>query len=344
MKAPFFIVGVPRSGTTLLSVLLSNHPQVYIDGESVGISIAENMEKYKRLFAYRPGRGQRAVLTQVIRDSYKQRLEKLLDYEQLDQYADLRDFFRRSVNRRAEEHGKLLWGDKTPELIFHLPQLLQVFPEARFLHVVRDARSNAQSLSKRQYMDFQLAVQYWKDINAQGLVYRQIFGEDQYRLVSYERLLSHPDEELRTVCDHLGIPFDPAMLDLEQNEATQSADAYVQKKIDASKLEAWKEKMSRQQIRTVEAIAGDLLETLDYELLEFPDGQQARSLSYGRRWWLQQKDLFRLLFKARRVQMIDRKLHHVRLSWRRRFKNFFFGTIKHTFSESFIRIFKPVSK
>ncbi|MCB0682243.1 MAG: sulfotransferase, partial [Saprospiraceae bacterium] len=144
MKAPFFIVGVPRSGTTLLSVLLSNHPQVYIDGESVGISIAENMEKYKRLFAYRPGRGQRAVLTQVIRDSYKQRLEKLLDYEQLDQYADLRDFFHRSVNRRAEEHGKLLWGDKTPELIFDLPQLLQVFPDARFLHVVRDARSNAQ--------------------------------------------------------------------------------------------------------------------------------------------------------------------------------------------------------
>ena len=75
-----------------------------------------------------------------------------------------------------------------------------------------------------------------------------------------------------------------------------------------------------------------------------PNPQKAQSLSYGKRYWIRQGDMWKLMFRAERVQMIDRKLKKVRLPIKRRIKNFFQGTIRHTFSHHVIRIFKPDAK
>ena len=341
---PFFIIGAPRSGTTLLSVLLANHPEVYIDGDSVGLSLAENIERYKVRLAMDLSRPRKEVFQEVIAGSYKNRLARIFDVHQLDQFPDVRSYAAHSIEQFAAKHGKKIWGDKTPELIFKVPELLQWFPDARFIHVVRDGHANSVSLHKRQYMDLRLATQYWKDCNAYGLALEHILGNAQYLLVKYEDVLSQPTQTLETVCQFLGIPYEASMLALDQSADTSSENSYVGKQLDASKVHQWKKQLNTQQIQTVERIAGDLLHHFGYEHETMPDPKQAQSLSYGKRYWIRQGDMWKLIFRAERVQMIDRKLNKVRLPISRRIKNFFQGTIRHTFSHHVIRIFKPDAK
>jgi hypothetical protein len=339
MNPPFFVLGVPRSGTTLLSVLLENHSKLYIDGESVGILMAKELEKYKQHYSFEPKQPKEQLLSRIIEKSYKSRLKHLLDYQHLDQYPDLRALFKASVNQRAQANGKEYWGDKTPELLFYIPQLLQVFPDAKFLHIVRDARSNAFSLNKRQYKDMRLAAQYWKEINGKGLVMQHILGRDQYRMFNYEEVVQRPEENFRAICEFLGIEFEQGMLDLAQNEATQKENAYVAGTIDASKIHKWKERMTEGQIRMVEQICGDLMDQLGYTLYSLDDPSKARSISYWKQYFLQEKDLLKQLFKGERVAMIDRQLKKIRIPLSTRLKNFIGGTAKLTFSDAFNRIF-----
>lgn len=344
MNPPFFIIGAPRSGTTLLSVLLANHSDVYIDGESVGLNLADNIERYKVYLSMDLNRPRTEVLREVIQNSYKNRLARILDVNLLDQHEDVRSFALHSIQQFTEQQGKKVWGDKTPELIFKVPELLQWFPTARFIHVVRDGHANATSLHKRQYMDLRLATQHWKDCNAYGLALEHILGKSQYLMVKYEEVLACPEEELKKVCTFLGIPYEASMLALEKREDTGTEDSYVGKQIDASKVGKWKQQLSAQQIATIEQIGADLLHHFGYDHATMPDPTNAKSLSFGKRYRIRQKDMLRLVFQAERVQMIDRKLNKVRLPISQRIKNFFQGTLRHTFSDHVIRIFKPDAK
>lgn len=98
---PFFIIGAPRSGTTLLSVLLANHPEVYIDGDSVGLSLAENIERYKVRLSMDLSRPRKDVLREVIEGSYKNRLARIFDVNQLDQFPDVRSYAAHSIEQFA---------------------------------------------------------------------------------------------------------------------------------------------------------------------------------------------------------------------------------------------------
>lgn len=340
MPAPFFIIGTPRSGTTLLSVLLENHSQLYVDGDSIGISLAREFGAYKRTLSRNPGIPKEELITKICKKSYKGRLAKVIRYQDADKYPDLRSLLSASVDQFAANAGKKVWGDKTPELVFHLPQILELFPNAKILHLYRDAHANVSSLVERQYYPLDLAAQYWKEINGLGLAYQQMIGTQQYSMIQYEQLLLEPEATMKAICQFLEVPFEAAALDLGQASATKEKGAYVSGSIDASKIHSWKRKVTPKQVLRIEQICGDLLDQLGYELHEMKDPSKARSISYRRQFWLRQRMTFRMLFKRNRVQMIDRKLIKAKIPFRQRAQNFVFGTISHFFSEKFIRVFK----
>ncbi|MBR9921791.1 MAG: sulfotransferase [Bacteroidetes bacterium] len=339
-SAPFFIIGTPRSGTTLLSVLLGNHPAIYIDGDSVGLSLVRDFRRMKSAWQNKPLQDKKALWSRICKSSYKQRLDRIFDAEKLEAYPHFQQYLTGSLQAFAERHNKKIWGDKTPELIHHLPEILELFPEARFIQMVRDSRPNVSSLVKRQYYPLSLATQYWKDINGLGLYYRNLMPENRFRILKYEDLLTQPEESIKEICAFLKIPFEAEILDLDRSEATGSKDSYVQSSIRADKLEAWRKTLGEKDIRKIESICADTMEALDYPRDIFKDSAKARSLSAWKQFWLRQQLIFRMLFKGRREVMIDRKLIRQKISLKVRLKNFLFATVKQFFSEDFIRAFK----
>lgn len=336
---PFFITGTPRSGTTLLSILLNNHPRVYIDESSVGRRMVLCFEKYRHYFALDPLADGREVFSKILEKDNRGDIRAVVNPEQVGEFQNLRTLFSESVRQHAAAHGKEIWGDKTPPLINHIPQVLSLFPEARFIHVVRDGRSNAYSLHKRQYMDLRLAAQKWKEENAHALAYRHLLGGEFFKIVFYEDMLREPEKTLRDICYFLKIEFTPAMLDPAQNQAVLDSQSYVKPEIDATKIDEWKNLLSKRQVRQVESIAGDLFQVLGYPLSSGLEPRAARSLKYGTRLWLAQKDLFRNLFRRKRVQMIRRKLKPVTLSIPTLIKNFAAGSLALWWSEQVVQSF-----
>ena len=337
---PFFIIGVPRSGTTLLSILLNNHSEVFIDALSVGRRMVLCYEKYLHYFALEPGADPIKLLEKIFEKDNRGDIRSVVDYKNIDQYESVQDLFYKSVAAQAKAAGKKHWGDKTPLLINHMPEILQLFPDAKFIHMVRDARPNALSLMKRQYTDLRLSAQQWKEENAHALVHQHVIGEDQFKVVRYEDLLQDTESVLQAVCDYLQISFEPSMIDPEKDASTLDPNSYVKPKIDASKVESWKKEMSAKQIKQVEEISGDLMDRFGYKLESGVAPAKAKSLSYSRRIRLHQKDLFVNLFRAKRVQMVKRKLRTVKLPITTRLKHFLAGSLFLWWSEMINKSFE----
>ncbi len=336
-KPPFFIIGVPRSGTTLLSVMLGNHPDVYIDGDSVGRPLARLYRRYLRGDCTGDGVSRSAFLRQLMARSYKGRLQRLT--EDVDWDADsesIQQYFYRVVHAFAERQGKKMWGDKTPELNFELEEITQLFPEAKFIHLLRDPRPNALSLSGRQLYPLPLAAAYWREINSLACAQRDLLGAERFMMLRYEDLLDRPVESMKKVCSFLELDFVEDVVDPGKNASTLSADAYVAPQLDKNRLEAWKRQMSEAQIKTVEGIVADLMLHFDYKPLLL---NSAKPLSPFRIFLLRRKLMRKMLFAAERFQMVDRKWKARKIPFLRRLKNFFWGSAKQIFSKDFLRIF-----
>ena len=115
MKA-FFIVGVQRSGTTLLSVMLSKHPEIYLENRSVAFRIISAFRSCYDILPHNLKVDKTAFLSWIIKNDYKGRLANLLDYENIDRYSSIKELIRQSIEKRLSDHDKVVWGDKAPFL------------------------------------------------------------------------------------------------------------------------------------------------------------------------------------------------------------------------------------
>ena len=318
MKSPFFIIGVPRSGTTLLSVVLNNHSEIFIDKDSIGMTCIQTVRKWKRQYAFHPGQNKLELLRGLLQNSYKQRLSFLLEGERLDQSTSLEQLFSQAMGEKMRQEGQKIWGDKTPELLKFLPEMKAIFPQAKFIQLIRNPYANCKSLKERQYMNIRLAAQEWKDLNAIGLIENYISGSQNYLIIKYEDLVLSPKETVQKVCSFLGVDFREEMLNLNRASDTQSDQAYVLSSFDVQKLEGWKDSLTTKEIRKIEMITADLMSKLGYPIqLDTPE-ELARSLSFSRRMALKTWDIFKMIFKRNRVVMTGRNLVPMRFSLKER--------------------------
>lgn len=177
----------------------------------------------------------------------------------------------------ADEQGKTRWGDKTPIYVLHIPLLAVLFPEARFIHIIRDGRDVALS-----YFEFPLgpsnvweaACRWRRDVTAGQRAGAAFQG--RYMEVRYEELVRDPRVVLEAICSFMAIAFHPRMLEYHQD-----AGARIQSRDDLTGfhksvkrppivgIRSWREQLPPSQIRDFEAVAGPLLTDLGYERL-FP--------------------------------------------------------------------------
>ena len=188
----------------------------------------------------------------------------------------------------AEREGKTRYGDKTPGYIREMVRIQRTLPEARFIHIIRDGRDVSLSHMRMNWgpTTYEESATLWVERIAKAR--RMAPKIDHYHEVHFEDLVRDTEGTLRKVCDIIELDFDPAMLDyheraeerlqeknvdlVRRHGPTQPAEARMESHKLAKepprkdRLEAWREKMTAEEIASYEKIAGPLLVELGYEL------------------------------------------------------------------------------
>jgi Sulfotransferase family len=277
---PFlFIVGCPRSGTTLLRRIVDAHPDVAItkethwivqlleDGHAASTEAPVTPELLERLLSQR--RFARLELDPG-------RLERLVARQEPVSYAELvtavYDLF-------GEQRGKRLVGDKTPRYVRHIPTLHQLWPAARFVHLIRDGRDVCLSvrnwdkdnrfvtrISTFEEDQVSTIALWWEHLVRLGRDAGADLPADLYHEVRYERLVAEPAGACRELCEFLGVPYDERMLRFHEGRTKDDPglDAKSAWRPITPGLRSWRTEMAGGDIERFEAVAGDLLGELDY--------------------------------------------------------------------------------
>ena len=207
---PIFIVGVPRSGTTLLRVLLGAHSFVLGLPETPWL-----------MGSYGDPVSLRALLTALAEDPMGL-VKNVKGTEPADISSAGRAFLEALIGPCLERRGKKFVVFKTPDDIKFLEFLVALFPQAYFIHICRDGRDVALShvAKKGRWLprhielggvDFFNVFQRWHDWETKARTVLAESGAPSIFL-RYEDLVTRPEAELRRLCEFLGLPFEPMML------------------------------------------------------------------------------------------------------------------------------------
>ncbi|MFL6039453.1 MAG: sulfotransferase family protein [Gaiellaceae bacterium] len=285
---PLFVLGVRRSGTTLLRVMLDRHSQLAVPDESYFVPQLAD-------------RHLRRVDVDAFMDDLR-RLDTLTDWDvPLDEVrARLHDGMPVGAAIAtvyavyAEERGKPRWGDKTPMYMQNLRLLERLFPDALFVHLIRDGRDAALSflsmprgivtetwMHPRTPADF--GCQWRAEVTAARRLGRRVGS--RYLEVRYEELVADVGSALRRICKLAALEYEPAMADYAGNVDVSAKPHQQRLKQPPTKgLRDWRTQMSPVDVSAFERVAGDLLGELGYETSQVPDTRgRGRRAAYGAR-------------------------------------------------------------
>ena len=306
-KAPVFVLGCGRSGTTLLyHMLLSAGNFAVYRTESNAINLLEprfgdlsvrrNKEKLMEAWlssklGERSGLDPQAITAKVI--------------------AECRnggDFLRIIMGEMAHQQGVERWADCTPEHLLYLDRIKETIPEALIIHIIRDGRDVALSTAKQGYIrrawwdhtpNVMVAGIYWEWIVRRGQRDGRKLGKD-YIEVRFEQLISDPRATLATLSDFVEQELDyDRIQQVGIGSVSQPNTSFQAPSGDFNPLQRWKSGFTPEDLAMFEALIGPALKELGYELsttdpklLDRPDLQRMRALYrrfYDTRLWLKAK-------------------------------------------------------
>ena len=280
MESPIFIVGCERSGNTLLRLILNQSPVLYIPSESGFLDqlrkqqelYGDFTELHQRWFFIRDLQTNKATSKTHSFPIFKLTLEEAevaIAETAPTNYSGAAFALFQAATRKQ---GKQYWGDKTPRYIFDIPWLAEAFPQAKFIHIIRDGRDVASSLIKAGWVNnFVKAAYYWQKKVEAGISARKILEKRRYYELNYEQLVMYPEETVKDLCNWLRLEYVPSMLQQNKNATNYiSGDWHLHemlaKPIDPSRAYAWKQQLFSRQVADFESVAGELLKELGYEV------------------------------------------------------------------------------
>ena len=271
---PFF-VGCGRSGTTLLRAMFDAHRDVAVPDE-VAFIIRYARPHYALQYGW-PRRFDAARCTDLIVGDSSFRRWPITEPEARAALADaiptsFADTIRQLYALAAARRGKSRYADKTPMHVLHLRRLGRLFPEARFVHVVRDGRDVAMSYRSVGWgpTTVEDAAVRWRRSVLRGRSEGERLGAGRYREVRYEDLVRDPERVLRELCGFLDLEWDDGVLHHHERAAdviaaTRFPDAHRRLLLPPTPgLRDWRREMATDDVARFEAVAGGLLDELGY--------------------------------------------------------------------------------
>jgi hypothetical protein len=185
-------------------------------------------------------------------------------------YPSLLSWLVRAYGRTRGKANPSVWIDHTPTNFRRGLTLLSMFPEARFIHLVRDGRAVAASLLPLDWGPNNAlhAAEFWMARCAAGLAAESQLGPERVLRVRYEDLVSDPGPTLRRIADFAGLAYESAMAEgagLQPNRYHEGQHRLVGHPPDRSRVDTWRQSLTTRQIEMFEAEAGEFLTLLGYE-------------------------------------------------------------------------------
>ena len=285
---PVLVLGVRRSGTTLLRVILDRHSQLAIPDESYFIpQLADRHRGPIDVNAFVDDLRRLPTLREWDVDVEAVRARLRPGQSPGDAIGAVYEAY-------AEGQSKERWGDKTPMYMQRLPMLERLFPTALYVHLIRDGRDCALSFAQmpegivtRSWAHPQDAAGFACQWRAEIVAARELRKHVGPRMleVRYEQLVAEPEHVLLQICDHVGLSFEPAMLDYASSvDVTRQPHQQSLTRPPTPGLRDWTTEMPPTDVLAFEAVAGDVLAELGYETSSAPTLRgRLRRASYAAR-------------------------------------------------------------
>jgi len=283
VSPPLFVLGVSRSGTTLLRVILDRSPGIAIPDETFFIpqlahrhpspvdpvEFLDDVRRVPRLAAWG-----------VPAEDFKARLRPGMSVGKA-----LAALF----STYAAKQGKPRWGDKTPMYMRHVGLIERLFPDAQYVHLIRDGRDAAlafldmpEGVVTRTWAHPRSPAGFaceWRTEVRRARELGRRLGRSRYAEVRYEDLVADTTGVIKSICEFAGLVFEPEMLEYA-DAVDVSTKPHHQRLLQPPTrgVRDWRSQMGRSDALAFEAIAGDLLADLGYELLGSSPGP-----AHGRR-------------------------------------------------------------
>ncbi len=286
-----FIVGNSRSGTTMLGRMLGrnhevfNFPELHLFGPCIPHGKEEEkLSKEEILHAF-------CWLMDVSRNGFhgKRNLQAYTE-ESLLLIRSLSvvnftgwDVYRTYVLYEAKRNNKTIPCEDLPGNIFKLKQITQHFKDARIIHIVRDPRDVVLSQKNRHqrrkmgghYVSKKEALRVWS--NYHPFVIARLWNNavssalaisgEEILTVHFEKLLSHPEEVLKKICNHIGLEYKPEMLRIPQVGSSSQKDDPSKFGVDSGRSGAWQRSgLNNAEIAICEKVNGKIMKIYGYPL------------------------------------------------------------------------------
>ncbi|MEA3413677.1 MAG: sulfotransferase [Pseudomonadota bacterium] len=279
-KPPFFIVGPPRSGTTLMGRILARHTDIESPGEShffedvwsrreeIGslekdASLDKAVKRTLSLFGRYNFPETQAIVSRTIDAARLKARVKAGGAGYPVLYSEF-------MTMLAEQSGKRWFCDDTPKHLFYLDDILELYPETRVLCMIRDPRDylasyknywrrSTESDRVRKLYHPILTTMLWQ--GSAGLVLKYA-EHPRVKLVHYENLVRHPAEEIRSICGFLGIEYTPGLLEVESDNSSYGGH---RRGIDSCSVGRWRANLHDAEVWWHQRLATTRMSALGYE-------------------------------------------------------------------------------
>lgn len=305
-----FITGASRSGTTLLSFALRNHPDVFGLREMQYFGDAwdprdparrftrhEAVTEAARLYAIQ----EYGILNHSVQARHRQTALALVD-SLGESAADPAELFVAVTRRMARAHAKSIPCEQTPRYIYYGRPLLERYPGAHIVHIVRDPRAVMASQKNRwrrrglaanasavpRYESMRVWINYhpytvarlWRQATREALALRD---HPRCTVLRYEDLVLQPEATLRELCDRLGLQFDPAMLEVRQVNSSHDPVSQAPSGMRPEAIDRWRRALTRAEVAATERICRSLMDEFGYPRASTriaPVGELGFAMSY----------------------------------------------------------------
>ena len=253
-----FIIGVGRSGTSLLQSILNSHSEISFLPET---QFLRNYVFKKNILINESN--YRQIIKQLENDS---RFSRLNIYPELviEKSENMIDVYKSITNLFLKNKNKKIVGDKDPKIIENIKSLNYFFPNSKIIHIIRDPRDVVLSRTKarwsKKYPYFIHSIIYYLQMTLGRKMLYKYYSKSNYYELKYEDLIRESDYELKKICNFLGVEYEKNILNYQDSSSELvSKDEFDWKKetfnpVDSKNFNKWKKEFNFFKILIIESI------------------------------------------------------------------------------------------
>lgn len=301
MDAPIFVVGTPRSGTTLVAKILGRHPRLFMPGET---------HFFDDIYALRGKLGDPSDpedmkrIAARLRDHYRRywepddqaRIDRIISerpdiwHEWTASCKTYQDVFFGFMELQMRWEGKYRWGNNVPRDIFNLREILSFAPNAKFIVCVRDVRDFLYSYRDKWKATSEEHVErlrnlyhpvvttlLWKSTVSRVLHVHEWVPLENFIIVRYVDLVTEPEPVVRQICQTVGEDFEAGMLDVNGHNSSHQGNSSG---IYSTSVGAWRGNLPETDVVIAQQLAGAEMRALGYELSDVKAGSSSMLKAY----------------------------------------------------------------